>query len=355
MADVDSSTISYVETHGTGTPLGDPIEIDGLRQAFGVSERTGPGPCVLGSVKSNIGHLEVASGIAGLIKTILCLKNRAIPADPALHQPQPGTASGAEPVRRAERVRRLGVPTASAGPGSARSASAAPMCTSSSKRRRRFRRATAPPARRCSCCRPEPPRRSTNCGPRWPPSCRPDEPGPVRRRVHPRAAAGATRSEWRPSSHDQQHAAAVLEAAEHDNIFVGECRRRLRIRRTRHGWFSCSPGRARSTPGWPAACTTSEPVFAENFDRCAEGFAEELGIDLRAEVFDGPGRTWSAPTRPSPPCSRWNTRSAQLIDVVRRRARGAGRAQHRRVRGGHHGGCVRPADGDQGRCRCARV
>ena len=66
VADVDSSTISYVETHGTGTPLGDPIEIEALRRAFGASDVQRPAPCILGSVKSNIGHLEVASGIAGL-------------------------------------------------------------------------------------------------------------------------------------------------------------------------------------------------------------------------------------------------------------------------------------------------
>jgi phthiocerol/phenolphthiocerol synthesis type-I polyketide synthase E len=80
---VDSSTISYVETHGTGTPLGDPIEMEGLRRAFAISDQTRQGPCVLGALKSNIGHLEVASGIAGMIKAILCLQHRAIP--PTLH------------------------------------------------------------------------------------------------------------------------------------------------------------------------------------------------------------------------------------------------------------------------------
>jgi len=86
-ADVDASTVSYVETHGTGTPLGDPIEVQGLRNAFAVSDTPRPGPCVLGSVKSNIGHLEVAAGVVGLIKTILCLKNKAIPA--TLHYTSP--------------------------------------------------------------------------------------------------------------------------------------------------------------------------------------------------------------------------------------------------------------------------
>ena len=89
VAGVDSSSISYVETHGTATPLGDPIEIDALRRAFGVSDTPRQSPCVLGSVKSNIGHLEVASGIAGLIKTILCLKNRAIPSTLHFTRPNP--------------------------------------------------------------------------------------------------------------------------------------------------------------------------------------------------------------------------------------------------------------------------
>ena len=89
VADVDASTVSYVETHGTGTPLGDPIEIEGLRQAFGVSETARPGPCFIGSVKSNIGHLESAAGMAGLIKAILCLKHRAIPATLHFTSPNP--------------------------------------------------------------------------------------------------------------------------------------------------------------------------------------------------------------------------------------------------------------------------
>jgi phthiocerol/phenolphthiocerol synthesis type-I polyketide synthase E len=89
VADVDSSTIGFVETHGTGTPLGDPIEIEALRQAFEVSSLDRSGPCVLGSVKSNIGHLDAASGVTGLIKTILCLRNKAIPATVHYTAPNP--------------------------------------------------------------------------------------------------------------------------------------------------------------------------------------------------------------------------------------------------------------------------
>jgi acyl transferase domain-containing protein/thioesterase domain-containing protein/acyl carrier protein/N-acetylglutamate synthase-like GNAT family acetyltransferase len=81
-ADVTPDTISYIETHGTGTSLGDPIEINGLKDAFA---RALPpdtdkkaGTCGLGSIKTNLGHLEAASGIAGLLKTALCLQHKEL-------------------------------------------------------------------------------------------------------------------------------------------------------------------------------------------------------------------------------------------------------------------------------------
>jgi amino acid adenylation domain-containing protein len=79
-AGIDPETIGYVETHGTGTALGDPIEIEALQKAFGVTKRN---YCAIGSVKTNIGHLDAAAGVAGLIKTILALHYRQIP--PSLH------------------------------------------------------------------------------------------------------------------------------------------------------------------------------------------------------------------------------------------------------------------------------
>lgn len=70
-AGIDPSTVSYIETHGTATPLGDPIEIEALRSTFGVNEKKQQ--CAIGSVKSNMGHLTVAAGVAGFIKTTLSL------------------------------------------------------------------------------------------------------------------------------------------------------------------------------------------------------------------------------------------------------------------------------------------
>ncbi|MBN3951614.1 MAG: acyltransferase domain-containing protein [Nostoc sp. NMS7] len=82
LAGVDAETISYIEAHGTATPLGDPIEIAALTQAF--SQTTDKkGFCAIGSVKTNFGHLDTAAGVAGLIKTVLALQHKMLP--PSLH------------------------------------------------------------------------------------------------------------------------------------------------------------------------------------------------------------------------------------------------------------------------------
>ena len=85
-AGVDARSISYVECHGTATPLGDPIEVAGLTKAFaaGTSDVQF---CAIGSVKSNIGHLDTAAGVAGLIKAALSLEHAQIP--PTLHYKRP--------------------------------------------------------------------------------------------------------------------------------------------------------------------------------------------------------------------------------------------------------------------------
>src|SRR5271163_477735 len=76
-ARLQPSEIDYIEAHGTGTALGDPIELGALSQVFG--ERDGSTPLVLGSVKTNVGHLESAAGIAGFIKTVLSVQHGYIP------------------------------------------------------------------------------------------------------------------------------------------------------------------------------------------------------------------------------------------------------------------------------------
>jgi amino acid adenylation domain-containing protein len=89
MAEVDAQDISYVEAHGTGTELGDLIEVAALTEAFRIY--TGKRQfCALGSVKTNIGHLDVAAGVASLIKAVLCLEHGEIP--PSLHFESPNPA-----------------------------------------------------------------------------------------------------------------------------------------------------------------------------------------------------------------------------------------------------------------------
>jgi acyl transferase domain-containing protein len=86
VAGVDASLVSYVECHGTGTRLGDAVEVAALARAFG---RTPAGSCALGSVKANIGHLENAAGVAGLIKVALCLHRRTLPPACNFSAPHP--------------------------------------------------------------------------------------------------------------------------------------------------------------------------------------------------------------------------------------------------------------------------
>ncbi|MFJ3170816.1 type I polyketide synthase [Streptomyces roseus] len=97
-AGLDARTITYVEAHGTATPLGDPIEITALTQAFR-ADTTEQGFCAIGSVKTNIGHADAAAGAAGFVKTVLALGHRQIP--PSLHftEPNPQIDFGNGPFR----------------------------------------------------------------------------------------------------------------------------------------------------------------------------------------------------------------------------------------------------------------
>lgn len=96
--------LTYVEAHGTGTPLGDPIEIAGLAEALRLcheadAENVPDGPIHVGALKSRIGHLEAAAGIAGLIKAVLSLRHGLIPANPALGAPNPRLELEGTPLR----------------------------------------------------------------------------------------------------------------------------------------------------------------------------------------------------------------------------------------------------------------
>ncbi|HVU51594.1 MAG TPA: polyketide synthase, partial [Polyangia bacterium] len=123
VAGLGARSISYVEAHGTGTLLGDPIEVSGLQQAFRAhtEER---GFCGLGSLKSSIGHLAEAAGVAGVIKTVLALQHERLPPSAGYELPNPNIDFGSSPFRvvreleawpRGPQPRRAGVTALGAG------------------------------------------------------------------------------------------------------------------------------------------------------------------------------------------------------------------------------------------------
>ena len=298
VADIDASTVSYVETHGTGTPLGDPIEVEGLRQAFSLSSAARPGPCVLGSVKSNIGHLEVASGIAGLIKTILCLEHQAIPG--TLHYTSPNPELHLDRGRFVVRseygpwewdgTRRAGVSSFGVGGTNAHivleeAPALSPSNTPTGPQVLLLSARTAEALQQSRSALagelPDPETSSTCPMPRSPF-------GPAAKRI----------SGWRRSSTTSRR------------------RQRCCVRPSTTTFLSLSrspssesnpdaiafifPGQGAQHLGMARGLYESEPVFGEHFDRCATGFAEELDIDLRTEVFDGTGGNLERTDRAQP-------------------------------------------------------
>ncbi|WP_233580834.1 type I polyketide synthase [Streptomyces triticirhizae] len=116
-AGIDPATAGYIEAHGTGTRAGDPMEAGAMSAVFGTDRAPGK-PCLIGSVKPNVGHLEAGAGVAGVIKTVLALQHGVIPPMPGVGELHPGIpweTSGLRPVTEAtpwpatEGPRRAGV------------------------------------------------------------------------------------------------------------------------------------------------------------------------------------------------------------------------------------------------------
>jgi phthiocerol/phenolphthiocerol synthesis type-I polyketide synthase E len=312
VAGIDASTVSYVETHGTGTPLGDPIEVQGLRNAFAVSQTARPGPCVLGSVKSNIGHLEVAAGVVGLIKTILCLENKAIPATLHFTSPNPELRLDETPFTVQSRysawewdgVRRAGVSSFGVGgtnvhlvveeapavPAHAEPARPQVLLLSARTTSALEESRTALAA---ALADPDGPDLSdvafTLAG----------------RRKHNIAMAAVV--------HDREQAARVLRASEHDNVFVGESTGE-NVESAADRVVFMFPGQGAQHVGMARGLYDTEPVFAEHFDTCAAGFRNEMGIDLHAEVFGSAATDLERIDRSQPALFTVEYALAKLVD-----------------------------------------
>ncbi len=297
-------TISYVEAHGTGTPLGDPIEVAGLTQAFRAGGAEGKGFCALGSLKTNVGHMDIASGVAALIKTSLALQHRQLP--PTLHfrEPNPHLDLPNSPFYVNTRVARLARPrTVRRGwRASVRSASAARTRTRSSKKR--------PPNPR-----PNRTRASTSflSSPRAP-----------RRRLDAATANLARHLREHPAL-DPADVASRLQTGRR----AFDCRRIVAARPRRRGGalerrdgkrvFSqpaarrnppvafLFPGQGAQTVDMGAALYRTEPVFRAEIDRCAELLRRTWTASICAKSFARPSNSTRRVSR-NRPCSSSGTR-----------------------------------------------
>lgn len=315
---IDSSTVSYVECHGTGTPLGDPIEIQGLRAAFEVSQTSRSAPCVLGSVKSNIGHLEVAAGIAGLIKTILCLKNKALPATLHYTSPNPELRLDQSPFVvqskygpwECDGVRRAGVSSfgvggtnahvvleeapAEASEVSAHAEPAGPQVILLSAQTA----AALGESRTALAAALE-----TQDGPRLSDVAY----TLARRRKHNVTMAAVV--------HDREHAATVLRAAEHDNVFVGEAAHdgehgdRADAAPTSDRVVFLFPGQGAQHVGMAKGSMTPSRSSPNTSTPAPPDSATRQASTCMPKCSTGPQQILSALTVRNRRCSRWNTRS----------------------------------------------
>ena len=285
VAAIDASTIGYVETHGTGTPLGDPIEIEALRQAFEASEGDRTSPCLIGSVKSNIGHLDAASGVVGLVKTILCLKNKAIPPtvhytapNPELHlQNTPFVVADSYIGWESDAPRRAGVSSFGVGGTNAHVVVEEAPATSPMRHVPSGPQVLLLSARTADSL----PEAKAALAAALDTDADVDLADVAftlaSRRLHEVRLAAVVA--------DRADAVAVLAAAEHDNVFIGSCPPGSTPSAQRVAFMF--PGQGSQHVGMARGLYDSEPVFREIFDRCAAGFAAELGIDLKLEVFEG--------------------------------------------------------------------
>ncbi|MEV0493746.1 SDR family NAD(P)-dependent oxidoreductase [Streptomyces atratus] len=279
LADVDPATVGYVETHGTGTPLGDPIEIAALTRAFrdGTDDQ---GYCAIGSVKSNVGHLDAAAGVTGLIKAALALERQAIP--PTLHcdRPSPDLAldtspfyvnTGLRPWPRTDEPRRAGVSSFGIGGTNVHVVlEEAPAAATAGQ-------APGRPLRLLALSGKTAPALADNA-----------------RRLadhlerHPDTDLDDAAYTLACRRHAFDHRATVVCRGHEDAVAALRDLAEVApapASTERAPVAFLFPGQGTQYVGMGRELYAREPVFAAEFDRCADLFAEHLGQDLRTLVF----------------------------------------------------------------------
>ncbi|UJW29904.1 type I polyketide synthase [Saccharothrix sp. AJ9571] len=287
VAAVAPETIGYVEAHGTATPFGDPIEVAGLTQAFATERR---GFCALGSVKANIGHLDAAAGVAGLVRAVLALEHGEIPPSNNFETPNPAlrldhtpfyVPTTARPWPRGSTPRRAGVSSFGVGGTNAHvvlQEAPAPEPAASDRRGWQLLVLSARTGKALADA-------AANLA------------GHLEGHDNPNMAevaytlqAGRRRFPHRRHlvCRDRTEAVAALQTDDplgetHD---TGEAEARQVV--------FMFPGSASHHPDAGSEIYRSEPVFAEQVDRCAALVRPRLGYDLRALLFPS---TWQGSDR----------------------------------------------------------
>jgi len=290
VANVGAETIGYIECHGTGTYMGDPIEIAALTQAFRQSTKR-TGFCRIGSVKTNIGHLDTAAGVAGLIKVALALQHRQIPPSLNFERPNPTIdfASSAflvndklvewrrqtQSTPRRAAVNSLGV----GGTNAHVVVEEAPERPSSAAARREFQLLTL--SARSKKSLDEFQRRLATHLREHPEQNLAD----VAYSLHLGRRAFAQRRVL--AVRDGQEAIALLESQESQRVFTGTALDKGSL-------VFMFPGGGSQYPRMGLDLYRSEPVYREHIDRGLEFFQSRTGIDLRALMFPAEDRLEAA-------------------------------------------------------------
>ncbi len=283
-AGVSPETLSYVEAHGTATPLGDPIELAALTKAF----RRAVVPkqsCALGSLKSNLGHLDAAAGVTGLLKVALSLEHELIPATLHFRRPNPELAledspffvnAESRPWPRGEHPRRAAVSAFGLGGTNAHAILEEAPARADSGPSRPWQllplSARTPAALEVL---------SARLGERLE-----QQPEPPLPDVAFTLQQGRAAFEHRRVVVCQERDAAVAALASRDSsrVFDGAVQpQRLQV-------VFMFPGGGTQQVGMGRELYQGEPIYREALDRCAELFGQELGLDLRPVLFAEEGR-----------------------------------------------------------------